>query len=159
MACAPSKDLRSDWHLPSLIRIFTVHIHPVWSASLLSTWINLESLASNWACSKAYDQTRLIHRLIWVFPGSTYCLVGFVICWLLLYVRQSWNFIDGKWFRSSFIWVYTVCSDMFIVLPFLIAYLFCFHFRQRSSLSTWHTARTNLTQIRCWLIMRELSLK
>ena len=40
-------------------------IRPVWSESLLSTWRNLGSLATNWACSKDSDQIRVFAGRMW----------------------------------------------------------------------------------------------
>ena len=47
--------------------------------SSLSTWRNLESLATHWSHSKDSDQTRQMPRLIRVFTGRTCYFVGFVM--------------------------------------------------------------------------------
>ena len=50
-------------------------IRPVWSASSLSAWRNLGSLATHWAHSEDSDQTGRMPRLIWVFAGRTLILL------------------------------------------------------------------------------------
>ena len=50
-------------------------LHPGWSASSLSTWRKLGSLATHWAHSEDSDQTELMPRLIWVFAGRTLILL------------------------------------------------------------------------------------
>ena len=50
---------------------------------LLASWRHLGSLATHWPHSEDYDQTGRMPRLIWVFAGHTYHLVGFVMLWLL----------------------------------------------------------------------------
>ena len=61
------------WHvLPTKIQI-SLCIPTVWSASSLSAWRNFASLAIQNVLSEDSDQTVWVHRLIWIFTGST-CL-------------------------------------------------------------------------------------
>ena len=55
-------------------------IRPIWSASSLSAWRNLGSLATHWVYSKDSDQTGLMPRLIWVFAGRTLILLVLSTC-------------------------------------------------------------------------------
>ena len=64
-------------------------IGPVWSASLLSEWRKLESLATSWAHSEDSDQTGRMPRLICVFAGRTCYFVGLVRRWLILELHQN----------------------------------------------------------------------
>ena len=66
-------------------------ICPVWSESSLSAWRNLGSLATYWAHGKDSDQTGLMPRLIWVFPGRT----------LILLVLSC----IGSYYDSNLIWL------------------------------------------------------
>ena len=63
MACAPSEDSDQPGHLPSLIRVFTVHIK--------KTWV----LSYPLSASEDSDQP----SLIWVFAGRTVILL--VLSW------------------------------------------------------------------------------
>ena len=58
MTCAPSDDSDQPGHLPSLIRVFAIHMKKHWA------------LATYWAHSKNSDQTGRMPRLIWVFAGQ-----------------------------------------------------------------------------------------
>ena len=61
-------------------------ISPVWSESSLSTWRNLEPLATHWVHSEDSDQTGRMPRLIWVFTGCTCHFVSFVMRRLIISV-------------------------------------------------------------------------
>ena len=50
-------------------------IRLVWSESSLSTWRQLESLATHWAHSDDSDQTGRMPSLSWVFAGRTLILL------------------------------------------------------------------------------------
>ena len=82
----------SQWHLQNMSRFVTkptkwrvcpaktqisLGIHPVWSASLLSAWRKLRSLATHWVHNENSDQTGWMPKLIWVFAGCTDHFVGF----------------------------------------------------------------------------------
>ena len=54
-------------------------IRPDWSASSLSAWRKLGSLATHWTQSEDSDQTGRMPRLIWVFDRRTCHFVGFVM--------------------------------------------------------------------------------
>ena len=54
-------------------------ICPFWSASSLSAWRNLRSLATNWVHREDSDQTGWMTRLIWVFSWRTATLL--VLSW------------------------------------------------------------------------------
>ena len=76
-------------------------IHSVWPESSLSAWRKLGSLAIHWAHSEDSDQTGWMPRLIWVFAGRTYHLVGFVmrrliylyLQYFLLYLMPPFVFV------------------------------------------------------------------
>ena len=53
----------------------SLDIRPIWSASSLSAWRKLGSLATHWANSEDYDQTGRMPRMIWVFAGPTLILL------------------------------------------------------------------------------------
>ena len=57
----------------------SLSIRPVRSASLLSAWRKLGSLATHWAQSEDSDQTGWMPRLIWFFTGRICHFVGFVM--------------------------------------------------------------------------------
>ena len=68
---------------PAKTRI-SLGIRPVWSEPLLSAWRKLGSLATNWVQSRDSDLTGQMPRLIRVFVGRTFILLGFVMRWLIL---------------------------------------------------------------------------
>ena len=63
MVCAPSKDSDQPGHLPSLIRVFPVHMKKAWVLSYPLSATNDS------------DQTGWMSRLIWVFAGVTVILL------------------------------------------------------------------------------------
>ena len=81
---------------------------PVWSESSLSAWRKLGSLATHWADSEDYDQSRRMPRLIWVFAGAPGHFVGFVMMQFISDFNNSYD----KWvhiamiqsFRTDRIW-------------------------------------------------------
>ena len=70
-------------------------IRPVWSASSLSAWRKLGSLATHWAHSEDPDQTGRIPRLIWVFAWRTLTL--------LVLSRGGSNVFEFRDFHGCFI--------------------------------------------------------
>ena len=69
----------TKWHVRLAKTQISLGIRPVWSESSLSAWRKLGSWATHWAHSEDSDQTGRMPRLIWVFAGRTYHLVGFVM--------------------------------------------------------------------------------
>ena len=63
------------WHVRPAKTQISLGIRPVWSESSLSAWRKLGSLATHWAHSEGSDQTRRMHRLIWVFAGRRVILL------------------------------------------------------------------------------------
>ena len=76
-------------------------ICPVWSASSLSAWGNLGSLATHWAHSEDIDQTAQMPRLIWVFAWRTCHFVGFVMLRLISYFDVQFKFFAVGFIQSS----------------------------------------------------------
>ena len=69
----------TKWHVRPAKTQIRLSIRPVWSESSLCTlWVAKDPLLLN-ADSENSDQTGRMHRLIWVFTGSTGHLVGFVV--------------------------------------------------------------------------------
>ena len=68
----------------------SVGTRPVWSESSLSAWRTLGSLATHWAHSEDFDQTRRMPRLISVFAERTCYFVGFVMLW-----ENRWKCADA----------------------------------------------------------------
>ena len=80
---------QTKWHVRPAKTQICPDICPVWSASSLSAWRKLGSLATHWAHSKESDQTGWMPRLIWVFAGRTATLL--VLSWGGLYI--GWSFM------------------------------------------------------------------
>ena len=75
--CAPSKDSDQPGHLPSMIRVFAVHMKKAWVLSYpLSA---LRRLWSDWADAQADLSLRWVH---------TY-FVGFVMSWLRCLIQST----------------------------------------------------------------------
>ena len=77
------------WHMRPAKSQISLGIRPGWSESSLSTWRNLESVATQWAHSEDFYQTGQMPRLIWVFTERTCHFVGFVMRWLISYFRET----------------------------------------------------------------------
>ena len=85
---------------PAKTRI-SLGIRPVWSEPLLSAWRKLGSLATHWVQSRDSDLTGQMPRLIWVFAGRIFILVGFVMRRLILTYLH--------------VFIFECCSDSFIL--------------------------------------------
>ena len=117
--CA-SEDSDQPGHPPSLIRVFATH----------------------WAHSEGSDQTRRLHRLIWVFAGRICLLIGFVIWrlnYLLLYA-SPWKWNLYAW--TPIDWFEDLKTDLHLFLYFR-------HFCLRHSMpkpTKWpvHPAKTHI---------------
>ena len=102
----------TKWRVRPAKTQISLGIRPVWSVSSLSAWRKLGSLATHWAHSEDPDQTRRMHRLIWVFAG---CICHF--CWFChvaahlsknaleryqQYCSQWWQMIEFVKFWDSY---------------------------------------------------------
>ena len=99
MACAPSEDSDQPGH------------PPVWSESSQSARRKLGPLATHWANSKDSGQTGRMPRLICVFAGRTFHLVGFVVRWLIWESRKTkgaCTFAQDCWEASPFAHIFRI---------------------------------------------------
>ena len=84
----------------------SLSIRPAWSASSLSAWRKLGSLATHWVHSEDSDQTGRMPRLIWVFAERTFCwfchvaahLNISIVCWYKL-CHWFWR-QNGAWIQD-----------------------------------------------------------
>ena len=79
-------------------------ICPVWSASSLSAWRKLGSLATHWTHSEDSDQTGRMPRLIWFFTGRTFSLLVWSHIWI-----PHWKIADTCFFL---VWVISLSGVM-----------------------------------------------
>ena len=89
----------TKWHVRTGKTQISLGIHPVWSASSLSAWRNLGSLATHKAHRKDSDQTGQMPRLIRIFAGRKGHFVGFVVQRLICVLRDFMTFypIPSHW--------------------------------------------------------------
>ena len=86
------------------------------SASLLSAWRKLGSLATHWAPSEDSDQTGWMTRLIWVFAGRRVILL--VLSWGGCYSFHSFCFKLGVVTVSTCLMLWDMGSAYSICLAF-----------------------------------------
>ena len=101
----------TKWHVHPAKTLMSLDIRPVWSASSLSAWRKLGSLATHWAHSKDSESLHWAHTHF----------IGFVMRWLLyliVWVRKQ-VFIVGFVDSFSQTWSFMVASlrlNFFFVL-------------------------------------------
>ena len=100
MTCAPSEDSDQPGHLPSLIRVFAVHMKKAWALNYILS--SQQSLWSDWADAQADLSLRWAHShlLVLSYGGSS---TIFFLLKFDFYIHLAWIKGHSIW-KMNCIW-------------------------------------------------------